>query len=248
MTHGADAPTENTVHTAIARTIARYARARSADRYYVRVKLHTDPLAAELLRSRYSASVPFRGSSLPGPVGAELPCNSPQLGDVVDVGCGRGQFGLLLYELGRVRSLHGYDWDPAKIASARTAAAGVAQYEVADFRAAPHREADTILLFDVLQYLTLAEQRQLLRHLVGTLRSGGRILIRATDRGRGWQAGLSRWFERVARSMHINRSHTLEFRAAEGLRSDLEALGLKVTSADGGQSSLLDNRLFTAER
>jgi 2-polyprenyl-3-methyl-5-hydroxy-6-metoxy-1,4-benzoquinol methylase len=212
------------VHTAIVRTIARYAPARSADRYYVHVKLRTDPLAAELVRV------------------------SCQLGDVVDVGCGRGQFGLLLCELGRLRSLRGYDWDPHKIASAQTAAAGVAEYEVADLRASPSYAADTYLLFDVLQYLTLSEQRQLLLDLVGTLRPGGRLLIRSTDRSRGWQSELSRWVERVGRILRVNRSHTLEFRASNELRLNLEALGLKVTSCDGGNSSLLDNRLFIAQQ
>lgn len=212
------------MHSAIARTIARYVRVRSADRYYVSIKLRTDPLAAELLRISYP------------------------MGDVVDVGCGRGQFGLLLYELGQLSSLRGYDWDPVKIASAQAAAVGVAEYEVADLRMPPSCAADTVLLFDVLQYLTVVEQRQLLRQLVGTLRPGGRLLIRTSDRTRGWQAALSRWLERMGRNLRVNRSHTLEFRTSDELQSDLEALGLKVTRSAGGQSSLLDNRLFAAQK
>jgi SAM-dependent methyltransferase len=208
---------------AIAATIARYENVRYSDRQYVRIKLRTDPLTAELLA--YDVA----------------------LGDVVDAGCGRGQFGLLLLELGRVRSLFGYDWDQEKIASATLAASESGRYEVADFRNPPTPQADSILLFDVLQYLSSDEQRTLLRSLAASLRPGGRLLIRATNRGRGWQARFSQWLERIARATGINRSHLLEFRSSADLKADLEALGLSVRQVDRGSSSLLDNRLWIAE-
>lgn len=211
------------MHAAIARTIDRYRQVRPADRYYVSAKLRTDPLVAELVASTYP------------------------LGDVVDAGCGRGQFGLLLYELGRLTSLRGYDWDANKIETAQAAGIGAAEYEVADLRAAPTHVADTILMFDVLQYLSLEEQRKLLGRLISTLRPGGRILLRSVDRSRGWQAGLSQWLERLGRQIGFNRSYTLEFRASEALRADLIALGLKVEGTTRGHSSLLDNRLLIAQ-
>jgi SAM-dependent methyltransferase len=209
--------------SAIAATIARYADVRPADRHYVRIKLRTDPLTSEL-------------------VADEL-----QLGDTLDVGCGRGQFGLLLYELGRVRSLCGFDWDAAKVATANAAARGVAHYETGDLRAPPTRNVDTALVFDVLQYLTAAEQRHLLASLVRSLRPAGRLLIRASDRSHGWQASLSQTFERIGRRLGVNRSHVLEFRSSETLKRDLEELGLVVRAVRGGNSTLLDNRLWVAE-
>src|SRR5512145_3053306 len=99
--------------SAIQATIARYANVRYNDRQYVRFKLLTDPLTSEL--TRYDA----------------------EWGDVVDAGCGRGQFGLLLHDLGRVRSLFGYDWDAAKIASATRAGGSVGRFQTADFRNPP---------------------------------------------------------------------------------------------------------------
>jgi SAM-dependent methyltransferase len=208
---------------AIGATIARYAIARAADRNYVKFKLRTDPLTLELVR------------------------RETYLGDVIDVGCGRGQFGLLLWELGRVKSLYGYDWDRAKVETAILAAGGVGRYQIADLRAPPTPSADTILLFDVLQYLSTDEQRSLLKKLVVSLRPRGRLLVRAADRGLGWQARFSQALEGLGRLVNINRSHTLSFRSSEDLRADLEALGLAVESAERGRSSLLDNRLWIAE-
>ena len=210
--------------TVVARTIARYDGVRAADRHYVRIKLRTDPLTTELLG-----------------IDADL-------GDVIDVGCGRGQFGLLLHELGRVRTLYGFDWDAAKVASAEMAAAGCARFVTADFRTPPLQPADTLLVFDILQYLTRDEQQALLRRLVASLRPGGRMLIRTGDRARGWNAKLSELFERLGKALGINRSHTFTFSSSAELASELQALGLDVRPAAGGSSSLLDNRLWIAER
>jgi O-methyltransferase involved in polyketide biosynthesis len=103
-------------------------------------------------------------------------------------------------------------------------------------------------LFDVLQYLSSDEQRELLARLVSSLRPGGRILVRAADRSLGWQAGLSQWLERVGRRLQLNRSHTLVFRRSQELRTDLESLGLRVECSARGHSKLLDNRLLIASR
>lgn len=208
---------------AVARTSSRYAGVRAADRHYVRIKLRTDPLTAELLQ------------------------RDEPLGDVIDVGCGRGQFGLLLHELGRVDSLFGFDWDPAKIATAQAAANGCAQFVTADLRTPPIRSADTILVFDVLQYLSPEEQDGLLEVLAAALRPGGRMLIRSADRGRGWQARFSQMLERWGRALGVNRSHVLTFRPSEQLQATLESLGLRVQCAEHGRSALLDNRLWIAE-
>jgi SAM-dependent methyltransferase len=166
---------------------------------------------------------------------------------VIDVGCGRGQFGLLLHDLGRVDSLFGFDWDPAKIATARAAADGCAQFVTADLRSPPMQPADTILVFDVLQYLSTDEQIDLLKSLADALRPGGRMLIRCADRGRGWQAKFSQMLERCGRALGVNRSHILTFRPSEELKATLESLGLRVRCAERGRSALLDNRLWIAE-
>ncbi len=210
--------------SAVGATIARYAKAPLRDRVYVASKLRVDPLTRLLIEDRR------------------------HLGDVLDVGCGRGQFGLLLCDLGRVRSLRGYDWDERKVATARSAANGTADFRAADLRAVVPAPADTILLFDVLQYVSADEQRRLLRTLVAALRPGGRLLVRAADRSRGWCALLSQSLDHAARAVRLNRSQCLVFRPADEMRQELATMGLRLTPASRGSSSLLDNQLWVADR
>jgi SAM-dependent methyltransferase len=211
------------VHAARRRTIARYAETRPADRNYVRVKLHTDPLVDELTRFLH---VP--------------------LGDVLDAGCGRGQFGLLLRELAEVDSLTGFDWDEAKIDSARRAARGDGQYFTADLRDATLPAADTLLLFDVLHYLPPDAQDALLRRCAGAVRPGGQLLVRDVDRNRGLGAVLTRLFEHIGTKLGVNRAGTLAFRSSAALLAELEGLGFALDPPTKLEPStgLLDNQLW----
>ncbi|HEY3664709.1 MAG TPA: DUF2062 domain-containing protein, partial [Polyangiaceae bacterium] len=81
---------------ALLRTIERYRRAKIGDRLYVAAKLRSDPLTRLL---------------------AELPGD---LGRLLDVGAGRGQFSLFLWELGRCSAVHGLDSDQRKVDVAQT--------------------------------------------------------------------------------------------------------------------------------
>ncbi len=209
--------------SAITTTTARYAKAPLVDRVYVATKLRVDPLTRVLVE------------------------DGRALGDVLDVGCGRGQFGLLLRDLGRVRSLRGYDWDARKVRLARAAAEGAADFFTADVREAPPAAADTILLFDVLQYLSAAEESRLLRALVAALRPGGRLWLRVADRSRGLRARLSQALDHLARAVRLNRSRCLAFRSSAELERELHCLGLRLTPAPRGSSWLLDNRIWVAE-
>jgi uncharacterized protein (DUF2062 family) len=103
---------------AVERTRARYDSAPPGDRYYVAGKLAFDPVFKLL------------GSLEP-------------LGNVLDLGCGRGQASLLLLELGLAKAAHGLDSDARKIDVARSAGSD-ATFRVADIAREPRPEADTI--------------------------------------------------------------------------------------------------------
>src|SRR6185369_3318580 len=133
-----DAP-EGERDAAMQRTIVRYRTAPIGDRIYVAMKLNTDPLTRLL-------------ANLPG-----------DLGRVLDAGAGRGQFGLFLRELGRCSELSGFDSDARKVAVAKRAGAEAAHFETLDLLDLPERALDTLLLIDVLHYLSVPEQDELLR-------------------------------------------------------------------------------------
>jgi SAM-dependent methyltransferase/uncharacterized protein (DUF2062 family) len=211
---------KNTLKNAIFNTIARYTNARAKDRHYVRIKLLTDPLTEQL-------------------VALDRP-----LGHVTDVGCGRGQFGFLLHSTGRVRTLYGFDWDAAKIATARNAAKGEGRFVVADLREPPLEPTDTVLLLDVLHYLDNLTQKRLLSHVFFALRPNGILILRDVNKNRGLSAILTRFFERVGTLFGMNRSDQLVFRSAIEIDAELRELGFKFLSSPSSDTALLDNQLW----
>jgi len=209
---------------AIARTCARYQSAQAADRYYVANKLRFDPI----VRILYESSV--------------------YLGDVVDVGCGRGQLGLLLRELGRIRNLTGFDWDELKIDSAQNAAQQSANYSVLDVRSAPIPEADTVLIVDVLHYLPLPIQDEILSRAAAALRQGGRLIVRDVDARRTIRSLVTQWFEHLGTRCKINRGTTLTFRSRQQLCDALKRSGLAILETIAMPGLCLDNVLILAIR
>jgi uncharacterized protein (DUF2062 family) len=206
---------------AVARTAARYEAAPPGDRYYVAGKLAFDPvcrLAAELA----------------GP-----------LGRVLDLGCGRGQLSLLLWERGLTSSIVGFDADARKIAVAQ-AAGPEARFEVADIAALSLEPADTVLLIDVLHYLPLAEQDALLRAAAEALAPGGRILVRELDRARSWRSASTRALEWLARKTGLNRGRASVYRPAAELIAVLERAGLRCDLQGASERTPFANVLIVA--
>src|SRR5690606_27111850 len=146
-------------------------------------------------------------------------------GRVLDVGCGRGQFSLLLLELGKAERVIGFDWDADKVRVAEAAAAGAAQFLVADAASRELPVSDTVLLFDVLHYLPLEEQQRVLEGVRASRTQGGRLLLRELDRRSGLASCFARWLERVATGIGYNRVRQLTFRPAHELVEQLGELG-----------------------
>jgi SAM-dependent methyltransferase len=198
------------LRAAVERVAARYARGRRAAYHYVRGKLASDPVAARV---------------------AAL----GDLGDVVDVGCGRGQLAALLLEMGRAERVRGVDWDAAKVDDARRACAGLdARFEASDAREAPIDGCDTVLLVDVVHYLTDAEQDALVSRAAEGARR--RVVIRELDPDRGWRSAVTRAQERVTTALGYNRGARVNVRSIESLTAPLRARGfdVEVTPCWGG--------------
>jgi len=206
---------------AIARTVRRYAGAPRGDRIYVWSKLRLDPVLGEVARL--------------GP-----------LGSVLDAGCGRGQLGACLSELGLVSALSGFDYDARKVALA-SAAAPEAKFVAADADTFVFPRVDTILLVDVLHYLTREQQDSLLARAAPALPEGGRLFLREVG-GKNGSSGLTRGLERIGATLGINRAATLAFRPLQEITQILESLGLECSTTDASQGTPLSNSLIVATR
>jgi SAM-dependent methyltransferase len=222
-TSAGDASFDDPLDAAVKRTIVRYARAPRGDRFNAIGKLHWDPLTKML---------------------AELPHD---LGRVVDAGAGRGQFGLLLKELGACQELYGFDSDPRKVQAATLAAAGQARFETRDLLDLPSEPCDTLLLFDVLHYLPEPEQDQLLRRASRITRT--RIVLRELDAGHGTRSALTRLGEWLSECLGVHRGRAgRHYRPIADYRTLLTELGFSCELQAASQGTPFANVLLVATR
>ncbi|MBI2895496.1 MAG: DUF2062 domain-containing protein [Deltaproteobacteria bacterium] len=172
---------------------------------------------------------------------------------VLDVGCGRGQFAVLLALMGPARSVKGLDWDARKIDMARTAAQGLARasFEVCDLSRGLPREpaaADAVLLIDVLHYLEPAAQDALLSDLATRLGPSGTLFVRDVDAAAGWRYRVTALEERIFTGMRFNRGRGLHFRPIAEMQALLEGKGLVCKVQPMWQGTPFANVLLTATR
>jgi uncharacterized protein (DUF2062 family) len=207
---------------AVDRTIRRYRDAHRRHRVYVTLKLRSDPVVQAL-------------AALPG-----------SFGSVLDAGAGRGQFGLLLMELGRADAVRGFDLEAEKVGAANIAAGGEASFEQGDLSTARFAESDTVLLLDVLHYLPRPDQDSVLERAAAAVRPGGRLIVREVGRGAG--SFFTKFFERIGKRLEMNRGRTLEFRALDETIDRLERLGLSCRFEDASHGTPMSNALIVAER
>lgn len=212
---------------ALRRTAQRYRT--SADRFtrfYIASKLRRDPLYAALLAEDRS------------------------YGHVVDLGCGRGQLGVLLLEAGLARSVVALDASAAAIAAARQAAAGLPfradMADLADSKTAVPA-CDTALLVDVLYQLGRGAAEALLVRAARAARE--RVLVRALDPDRGTRSRLSLLLERLGRPLWPNSGARVDPLPVPELTRLLEAEGFHVEpAAPNWRGTPFANVLLVARR
>lgn len=120
-------------------------------------------------------------------------------GDVLDIGCGRGQMGVALLEAGFARSVLGLDRSAEHLNQARRAAEGLAfTARVQDFACdVGLPAADTVLIVDVLYQLAPAAQIALLHSAARAARH--LVLLRTLDPEQGLRSAITLAFERAVR-------------------------------------------------
>lgn len=178
------------------------------------------------------------------------------LGEVVDIGCGRGQLAILLVELGLATRVHGLDWDEDKVKHANVAAQvevdGLqplqARFTREDARQAEIEPADTVLLIDIIHYFAAPDQDAVLRRAAAAVRPGGCLLVREADSARGWRSWLTLLEERVFTFLRFNRGDQVCFRPAAEIVAVLEASGMEVEVRPAWGKTPLSNVLFIAHR
>lgn len=130
------------------------------DRSYVASKVKTDPLYGAVYEE-------LRASSLP----------------LLDLGCGLGLLAFYLREKGLVFPIHGLDYDPRKIASAKRVATALehakTSFDTHDARTGLPEHHGNVSILDIMQFFTPGEQETLLGLAAARVAPGGKLVIRS---------------------------------------------------------------------
>jgi len=208
------------------RVAQRYRHCGRFARGYVAAKLRRDPVHHDLLALASNES----------------------FGDVVDIGCGRGQLAVALLEAGLARSVLGLDCHAGHLEQARRAATGLAftaaMQDLAEAQSVPH--ADTVLLIDVLYQLESAAQMALLRATASAAR--GLILIRMLDPDRGMRSALTIGLERLMRRVSPHAGRHVDAVPVARIAATLSDAGFVVSITPCWQGTPFANVLVTARR
>lgn len=199
------------------------------DRFYAPAKLGSDPVYGAVARS-------LAGSQLP----------------VLDVGCGIGLLAFYLRESGYIADIAGFDYDGRKIESA-TRMAQRSGYKGLSFVQGDARQnmpsfAGNVVILDILQFFTRAEQEALLRLAAARVAPGGQLIIRSCLRDDSrryrvtvagdWLAKLTFWMKAAPVCYPDRELFETTLKSA--------GLGVKVEPLWGGTP--FNNHLIVAER
>lgn len=180
----------------------------------------------------------------------------PRDGTVLDLGCGGG---LMLAALASARALHasapgavrrlvGIETRAGAAAIARQALGAEAEILTDDVRTHPLPPARAILLFDVLNLMSAADQDTLLSALLAALEPGGVLLVREADAAAGWRFHAVRIGNGIKACWVGRFSQAFHFRPLAAWRRWLEQAGLDVEVRPMGRGTPFGNVLLVARR
>jgi SAM-dependent methyltransferase len=222
----ADLPPDGDAAALYARVLARYAGAGRAAGGYIAGKLRRDPVHRDML------ALAIREN----------------FGEVLDLGCGRGQLGILLLEAGAASAVLGVDRNAALLDQASRAARGLRFQTVrADFAGAVDLpSADTVLIIDVLYQLDTPARDALLGAAVRAARQ--RILVRTLDPARGWRSAFTIALERALRPLSPHSGAHVNPPPVDRLVALLAGEGFAVTVAPCWRGTPFANVLMVGRR
>ncbi len=199
------------------------------DRYYVPAKLRSDPV--------YSA------------VAAEL---ADIAQPVLDIGCGLGLLAFYLRELGFQSEIHGFDYDERKIECARIMAQrggfdGLS-FQAGDARTGLPEFSGHVVILDILQFFTHAEQEALLLAAASRVAPGGRLIIRSGLRDRSARFNITVIGDWLAKLSFWMKAAPICYPERELFETTLAAAGLRVRIAPLWGHTPFNNHLIVAER
>ncbi|MEO5695109.1 MAG: class I SAM-dependent methyltransferase [Usitatibacter sp.] len=183
---------------------------------------------------------------------------------VLDLGCGQGMLAALL-RAARERKERG-DWDsswPAPpavqrylgielmatdVKRARHAAGpdGHATFVQGDIRTIEFGHADTVVILDVLHYVSYEEQDEILERVRASLSGGGVLLVRVGDESGSMRFRYTLFIDRLVMALRGHRLPRLYCRSLARWMATLKELGFEVVSTPMSEGTPFANVLLVA--
>jgi SAM-dependent methyltransferase len=181
---------------------------------------------------------------------------------VLDIGCGQGLLASLLQACAALdrQSLWPAAWAAAPSASrfigielmpldvkrAKAALGDTADFICGDMRSTPFPDADAVVILDVLHYISVPEQDDVLTRVRRALPAGGRLLLRVGDASsrRGFLA--SQWADALITFVRGHRRMPHFGRTLVDWLATLDSLGFDVRSQPMSEGTPFANVLLIA--
>jgi SAM-dependent methyltransferase len=181
---------------------------------------------------------------------------------VLDIGCGQGLLASLLracailHQQGHWPShwaaapvaarFTGIELMPIDVRRAKAALGDTAEFVCGDMRHTPFPEVDAVVILDVLHYITVPEQNEVLARVRRALPAGGTLLLRVGDAAskRGFMA--SQWVDAIVTFVRGHRVAPQFGRTLADWIAHLESIGFDVRSEPMSSGTPFANVLLVA--
>ncbi len=186
---------------------------------------------------------------------------------ILDIGCGQGLLTSWLLtaktcaasgewpdswppapQVSHVRGIElmAHDVERANAALAPAVKTGQAEFVEADMCKADFGKADAVVILDVLHYVPVAAQDDVLLRVRQALPAGGLLLLRVGDAAAGLPFAISNWVDHVVTTLRGHRLGTLYCRPLADWKIALQKLGFEVETQALSQGTPFANVLLIA--
>ena len=182
---------------------------------------------------------------------------------VLDIGCGQGLLASLLRTCAAFEQQGRWprDWAAAPVAAhvtgielmprdvqrARAALGDAAEFVCGDMRHTPFPEVDAVVILDVLHYISVPEQNEVLARVRRALPAGGRLLLRVGDAASKRGFAMSQWVDAIVTFVRGHRVTPQFGRTLPEWVAHVESLGFEVRSRPMSRGTPFANVLLVAQ-
>ena len=186
----------------------------------------------------------------------------PPQARVLDIGCGQGLLASLLHRCAEFERsgrwptgwapapaparVIGIEVMPRDVSRAKAALGDSAEFICGDMRITPLPEVDAVVILDVLHYITVPEQNDLLARVRSALPAGGTLLLRVGDAAAERGFSTSQWVDRIVTFVRGHRVVPQFCRPLDDWKAQLESLGFAVESQPMSAGTPFANVLLVA--